>query len=136
MCNDVDESGAELAENRLATTVIGAAIEVQRQLGPGLIESAYELALLHELELLGLSCISQQRLDVNYKGLCIPNAYRLDLVVEDSVIVEIKAVEQLHKVHEAQLLTYLRFTGKRLGLLFNFHAVPLRTGIRRVANNL
>jgi len=125
-----------LVENRLASQIIGAAIEVQRVLGPGLVESAYEMALCRELEILGLGHQTQVGVSANYKGVLIPGAYRIDVVVEDAVILEIKVVERLLPVHESQLLTYLRFTDKRLGLLLNFHAVPMKSGIRRVANNL
>lgn len=132
--SDYDERG--LVENRLAPQIIGAAIEVQRVLGPGLVESAYQVALCRELDLRGLGHQTQVGVSAQYKGVLIPSAYRIDVVVEDRVILEIKAVERLLAVHEAQLLTYLRFTDKRLGLLLNFHAVPMKSGIRRVANNL
>jgi GxxExxY protein len=129
-------NAAEPVENQVATEVIGAAIEVHRHLGPGMIESAYELALSHELALRKLTCRRQLSIAARYKHIDIPDAYRIDLMVEESVVVEIKAVESLLPVHEAQLLTYLRFTEKRLGLLLNFHAFPMKAGIRRVANKL
>jgi GxxExxY protein len=123
-------------EDECATTIIGAAIEVQSHLGPGLVESAYEAALCHELGLRDVHFERQLRTPAIYKGLVLPDAYRVDVLVEHAVVVEIKAVEQLLPIHQAQLLTYLRFTGKRLGLLLNFHATPLKAGIRRIANQL
>jgi GxxExxY protein len=126
----------ELPENRIATAIIGAAIEVQRHLGPGLIESAYETALCRELQLRDLAFVRQTPVVVRYKDVVIGEAYRADLIVEDAVIVEVKAIDALAAVHEAQLLTYLRFAGKRLGLLLNFHALPLKSGIRRLVNHL
>ena len=124
------------AENEISAQVIGAAIEVQRHLGAGLVESAYEMALSHELALLGLARVRQVLLAASYNGILLQDAYRLDLLVEDKVVVELKTVEKLHTIHEAQLLTYLRFSQKRLGLLLNFHAMPLKSGIRRVVNSL
>jgi GxxExxY protein len=125
-----------LPENRVATSIIGAAIEVQKHLGPGLLETAYETALCYELELRGLTFTRQTPVAVRYKDVTVLDAYRADLIVADSVIVEIKAIDNLIPIHEAQLLTYLRFAGKRLGLLFNFHALPLKAGMRRVVNHL
>ncbi len=124
------------AENEISAQIIGAAIEVQRHLGVGLVESAYEIALSHELTLMGLGHERQLPLAASYKGILLQDAYRLDLLVEDKVVVELKTVERLHMIHEAQLLTYLRFSQKRLGLLVNFHAMPLKSGIRRVVNSL
>ena len=115
----------------LTRQIIGAAMEVHRQLGPGLLESAYEECLCHELRLRGISFQRQLDLPVEYKGLKLDCGYRLDLVVEDKVIVELKAVESILPVHEAQLLTYLRLTGKRVGLLINFNVPVLRRGIVR-----
>ena len=127
---------AKLPENRVATSIIGAAIEVQKHLGPGLMESAYETALCRELELRGLQFSRQTPVSVRYKDVLLVDAYRADLIVEDHVIIEIKAVEHLLPIHEAQLLTYLRFADKRLGLLLNFHTLPLKAGVRRVVNQL
>ncbi len=123
-------------ENEISKAVIGAAIEVHRHLGPGLLESAYEQALAHELGLRGLRTARQARLPASYKGVSLGDSYRIDLLVEDLVIVEIKAIDQLAPLHEAQLLSYLRFSGKRLGLLLNFHSPVMRKGIRRVVNDL
>ena len=114
--------------------VIGACIEVHRHLGPGLLESAYERCLAIELVQLGLRYERQRPVAINYKGLVLDRGYRLDLVVEDELIVEIKATERLLPLHEAQVLTYLRLTGIRAGLLVNFGAETLRSGLRRLTN--
>ncbi len=106
--------------------IIGAAIEVHRNLGPGLLESAYEECLCHELHLRGIDCKRQVPLPVLYKGLKLDCGYKIDLIVQDEVVVELKAVERVLPIHEAQLLTYLKLTGKRVGLLINFN-VPLLT---------
>jgi GxxExxY protein len=101
--------------------IIGAAIEVHRHLGPGLLESAYEECLCHELYLRGIGCRRQVDLPVEYKGLKLDCGYRLDLIVNEEVIVELKCVEKVLPVHEAQLLTYMQLTGRRVGLLINFN---------------
>lgn len=119
--------------NQLTETVIGAAIEVHRELGPGLLESAYQKALEHELTLRGIEFVPQKTCAVTYKGLLIEDAYRLDLLVADKLVVELKAVDALADVHEAQILTYLRFTGCRIGLLVNFRSRLLKDGLRRLA---
>jgi GxxExxY protein len=126
----------QIRENEVATCVIGAAIEVQKHFGPGLLESAYELALCHELALRRMSCERQKSLAAKYKGFAVPDAFRVDLIVEKCVIVEIKAIERTLPVHEAQLLTYLRLTALKLGLLLNFHCVPLKKGIKRIVHHL
>lgn len=118
----------------VANGVIGAAIEVHRHLGPGLLESTYELALGHELELRGYSFVRQARLPVRYKALELDTAYRVDLLVNNCVVVELKVVDRLTPLHEAQLLTYLRHGGFTLGLLLNFNTTVLRDGIRRIVN--
>jgi GxxExxY protein len=115
--------------------VIGACIEVHRYLGPGLLESAYGQCLAHELGLRGLSFERELQLPVRYKGVELDCGYRLDFVVERELIVEIKAVERLLPVHEAQVITYLRLTGVRAGLLVNFNTVALRRGLRRLTLN-
>lgn len=115
----------------LTSKIISAAIEVHRHLGPGLLESAYEECLCHELSLQGIHFDKQRPLPVVYKGIKIECSYRLDIVVEDAVIVELKAVDTIIPVHEAQLLTYLKLTGMRIGLLMNFHEAVLKDGIRR-----
>jgi GxxExxY protein len=111
--------------------IIGAAIEVHRQLGPGLLESAYEQCLCHELHLRGLSFKCQVDLPVPYKGLQLECGYKIDLIVNDEVIVALKSVERILPVHEAQLLTYLKLSGKTVALLINFNVPLLTRGIIR-----
>jgi GxxExxY protein len=125
-----------LRENVVSGEVIGAAVEVHRRLGPGLLESAYELALCRELELRGLQHFRQKALPLVYKGADLGCAYRLDVVVEELVVVEVKSVEELLPIHTMQLLTYLRLTGYQLGLLVNFNVPVLRQGIKRVVLGL
>ncbi len=120
------ETRSTLLHEELTERVIGAAIEVHRALGPGLLESAYEECLCHELRLRQVPFTSQVSLPVEYKGVKLDCGYRLDLVVEDKLILEIKCVEHVLPVHEAQLLTYLKMTGTRVGLILNFN-VPLLT---------
>ena len=117
--------------NRISRAVIGAAIEVHRQLGPGLLESAYEACLEFELTAQGHGVEKQKPLPVTYKGTPIDCLYRLDLVVGGLVVVEIKAVENLLPVHQAQILSYLKLSGLPLGLLINFHGATLKEGVRR-----
>ena len=112
--------------------IIGACIEVHRCLGPGLLESAYEQCLAHELSLLGIGFERQRRVPVIYKGLRLECGYRIDFVIERRVIVEVKAVAHLLPVHEAQVLTYLKLTGLPIGLLVNFHVPALKRGLRRL----
>jgi GxxExxY protein len=114
----------------LTERIIGCAIEVHRQLGPGLLEGTYEAALCIELTAAGLKFVRQPVLPVVYKGQVI-GEYRLDLIVEDSVVVEIKSVERFDRIFEAQVLTYLKVTGKRVSLLMNFNSRLLRDGIKR-----
>lgn len=123
-------------ENALSYEVIGAAIEVHRVLGPGLLEFIYEEALVIELEDRGLDVVRQAEVEVSYKGRRLENKLRLDVLVNGILIVEIKAIEHILPVHEAQLLSYLRLSEKKLGLLINFNTVVLRSSIRRVVNNL
>jgi len=111
--------------------IIGAAIEVHRQLGPGLLESAYEQCLCHELHLRGLPFKCQVDLPVSYKGLQLDCGYKIDVIVGDEVILELKSVERILPVHEAQLLTYLKLSGKKVGLLINFNSSLLTQGIIR-----
>jgi GxxExxY protein len=117
--------------NRITKEIIGAAIEVHKALGPGLLESAYEECLCHELSLRRVAFGRQTPLPVEYKGVKLDCGYRLDLLVEGAVVVEIKAVEAIHAIHEAQLLTYLKLGGWKLGLLINFNVSVLKEGIRR-----
>lgn len=118
----------------IASEVIGAAIEVHRILGPGLLESTYEKCLCKELDLRKISYKRQEKLEVNYKGELIEEAYRLDIIVEDELILELKAVEELKEIHKYQLLTYLKLSNKKLGLLINFNVSLLKNGIKRIIN--
>ena len=120
--------------NEITDAIIGSAIEVHQALGPGLLESAYEECLCHELAERGLAFRRQVPLPVVYKGVRLECGYRMDVVVERRVIVELKTVERLMPVHQAQLLTYLKLTRIRLGLLMNFHVSVLHCGIRRLIN--
>lgn len=122
--------------NEISGQVIGAAIDVHRALGPGLLESAYEACLAHELMLRGLKVEHQKPIQVKYKSVVLDCGYRIDLLVEDEVIVELKAVQDHHPIFEAQLLSHLKLADKRLGLLINFHVMRLYEGIKRVANDL
>jgi GxxExxY protein len=125
---------AELTPEAVSRCIISAAMKVHTALGPGLLESAYEACLLHELQVAGLRVSSQVPFPLVYNGLKLEVGYRLDLLVEDLVIVEIKCVEAIAPVHKAQLLSYLRLNGKSLGLIINFHVERLKDGIRRVVN--
>ncbi|MCB8928020.1 MAG: GxxExxY protein [Ardenticatenaceae bacterium] len=125
-----------MRENALATQIIGAAIEVHKQLGPGLLESAYEECLAHEFTLRSIQFERQKPLPVVYKGIKLDCGYRLDFLVSESVIVELKAVEQLMPIHHAQTITYLKLTNCKLGLILNFNVRLMRTGIKRVVLNL
>ena len=116
----------------LTKKIIGAAIEVHKALGPGLLESAYEACLCHELHLRGLLFKRQQPLPVRYKGIELDCGYVLDIIVDDKVVLELKAVEELLPVHEAQLLSYLRLGGYKIGLLLDFHAPVLKDGLKRM----
>ena len=122
--------------NEISGSVIDSAITVHRALGPGLLESAYHACLRHEMQRRGHSVSSQVSLPVVYQGCSIGMAYRLDMLVDNLVVVEVKAVERLLQVHEAQLLSYLKLGGYKLGLLLNFNTVRLKDGIKRIVNNL
>ena len=123
-------------ENQLSHEIIGAALEVHRALGPGLLESAYEECLAREFSIRGMAFERQVPLPVSYKGAAVDAGYRVDFVVSGLVIVELKAVDALLPIHAAQLLTYLKLSDKRLGLLINFNVVRLRDGLQRVVLNL
>ncbi len=122
--------------NAITESVIGAAIAVHRELGPGLLESAYEACLTHELVKRGSSVERQKALPVVYRGVKVDCGYRIDLLVEDSVIVELKSVEKLEPIHTAQLLSYLKLSDRRVGLLINFNVKVFTQGIRRLVNGL
>ena len=119
------------ALNKLTEQIIGAAIEVHRHLGPGLLESAYEACLAYELERLGLKVEKQKPLPLIYKDIRLDQGYRIDLLVADQVVVELKVVDALTPVHEAQMLSYLKLSGCKLGLLINFDVKLLKDGICR-----
>jgi len=123
-------------ENEISNKIIGAALEVHKVLGPGLLESAYEECLCYELNLQGLAFERQKSLPVEYKGIKLDCGYQMDLVVEGKVVVEVKAVEKLLSIHEAQVLTYLRLSGLRLGLLINFNSPRIKDGIKRLVLGL
>lgn len=121
-----------ILEESLKENIIGAAIEVHKYLGPGLLESAYEKCLCHELNLRGLKFERQKPIPLEYKGIKLDCGYRLDIVVEEKVILEIKTVDAITPVHEAQLLTYLRLANLKVGLILNFNVPVLKDGIRRM----
>ena len=121
--------------NEISGRIIAAALKVHSAIGPGVLESVYQTCLLHELQRTDLAVQSQVALPVVYDGLHMDSGYRLDLLVENTVIVELKCVEALLPIHKAQLLTYLRLANKPLGILLNFNVVHLREGIKRVLNN-
>jgi len=124
----------QVADNELTERIIGAAIEVHRHLGPGLLESAYEACMCYELSQMGLSFQRQVHLPVEYKGVHLDCGYRMDLVVAGTVVVEIKTVAELLPIHSAQLLTYLKLFNKPIGLLINFDVPILKTGLKRIVN--
>ncbi len=121
--------------NKITDSIIGAAIEVHRSLGPGLLESAYEACLAFELAEHGLNIEQQKPLPIVYRDVKLDCGYRLDILVEKTVIVEIKVVDRLSPIHKAQLLSYLRLSGCKVGLLINFNVKVLKDGIVRVVNN-
>ena len=131
--NHQDTKAPSVEIDRIASEVVDAAFKVHSALGPGLLESVYEVCLAHELHRRGLSFARQVILPVEYEGLKLESGLRLDLVVADSVVVEIKAVEDLLPVHKAQLLTYLKLSDHRLGLLINFNVSLIKNGIKRLA---
>lgn len=117
--------------NELTYKIIGCAYDVHKALGPGLLESTYEKCLCFELEKLGIKYEKQKELPINYKGMTIDNGYRIDIMVEDKIVIELKSVEILQPIHSAQLMTYLKLSQKKLGLLINFNVTNLQNGIRR-----
>jgi len=131
----MNRRGAEAQrENLLTGKIIGCAIEVHKELGPGLLESAYEQCLCHELALQGIAFERQVPLPVDYKGIRLDCGYLMDLVVEGEVIVELKTVEKILPIHEAQLLTYLKLYHRPVGLLVNFNVPILKDGVKRIVN--
>lgn len=123
-----------MTENEISQKIIGAAIEVHKQLGPGLLESTYETCLAYELKQMGLDVKQQQALPVVYKEVKLDAGYRIDLLIENKVIIEIKSVEALADIHTAQLLTYLKLKDLKLGLLINFNSVKVIEGLKRIIN--
>jgi GxxExxY protein len=131
------DAEAQRMENEIAHKIIGAAIEVHKTLGgPGLLEGIYESCLCHELILRGLKVQRQQPIPISYKGSIVRDSLYIDILVEDRVIIEVKATEEMHTLHETQLLTYLRLTCCKLGLLINFGQKHVKQGIKRIVNGL
>jgi GxxExxY protein len=122
--------------NRLTEAIIAAAIAVHKFLGPGLLESTYEACLVYELQKRGFKVRKQVELPVIYDGILIDCAYRIDVVVEEAVVLELKAVEAITKLHEAQLISYLKLSDARLGLIINFNVLRVVDGVRRIANRI
>ena|SRR5690606_6273176 len=125
-----------MTENEISNIVIGCAIEVHKQLGPGLLESAYKECLAYELFQQGLQVSKEVPMPIVYKEVKLDHGYRMDLLANNKVVIEIKTVEFISDVHEAQLLTYLKLGNYKLGLLLNFHTTMLKNGIKRMVNNL
>ena len=123
-----------MIENEISKKIIGCAIEVHKQLGPGLLESAYQECLLYELKQAGLKVRKEKPMPIVYKEVRLDHGYRIDLLVEEKVVIEIKTVEAFTDVHTAQVLTYLRLGDYKLGLLLNFHVTMLKRGIKRIIN--
>lgn len=117
--------------NQITEKIIGSAIEVHKQLGPGLLESAYEECLAHELELNNIEYVRQQPVPIVYKDIKLECGYRIDLLVDNQVVVELKSVDAINPVHEAQILTYMKFAKKKIGLLLNFNVLRLKDGLKR-----
>ena len=123
-----------IEENELSGIILGCAIEVHKQLGPGLLESAYQECLYFELRNKGLNVIKEKPMPIIYKEIKLDHGYRIDLLVENKVVIEIKTVESITDVHTAQVLTYLKLGNYRLGLLLDFHVASLKNGIKRIIN--
>lgn len=125
-----------MTEDEIGREIVDAAVKVHRSIGPGLLETVYEVILAHEFRLRGLQAERQIPVPLTHEGLKFEEGFRIDLIVEDKVIVEVKSVERLNSAHKKQLLTYLRLTDKRLGYLLNFSTALMRDGIVRVVNRL
>jgi GxxExxY protein len=125
-----------MSENEISEKIIGCAIEVHKSLGPGLLESAYLECLFYELQMAGLQVEKQKPLPLVYKEVKLDAGYRMDLVVEGKVVIELKAVEALNEIHMAQVLTYLKLSGCKLGLLMNFNVLRMVDGLKRLVNKL
>lgn len=118
--------------HHLSGIVIGAAIEVHKTMGPGLLESIYERCLAHELDLRGVSTLAQQRVQVRYKDICFDEILKFDLVAQDCLLIEVKAVQEIHPIHKAQTLSYMRLLDLPIGLILNFHELRLNDGLHRL----
>jgi GxxExxY protein len=125
-----------MSENEISRIIVGKAIKIHKILGPGLLESAYKHCLFYELTSEGLYVQKEKSLPIKYCDLQIDHGYRIDLLVENKVVIELKTVEAINEVHEAQLLTYLKFGGYKLGLILNFKVMLMKHGIRRFVNGL
>ncbi len=125
-----------MTENEISSIIIGSSIDVHKQLGPGLLESSYEICLAYELRQRGLEVGTQVGLPIIYKTVNLETGYRIDLLVEKKVIIEVKAIEQFTDIHLAQILTYLKLSDIKLGLLLNFNVSKMTDGLKRVVNNL
>ncbi len=125
-----------MTENEIAKEIVDAAFKIHTTLGPGLLESVYEVVLAHELKRRGLHSVRQQPIAIRYESITFDEGFRADLIVDDKIIVELKSVDEIAPVHKKQLLTYLRLTDKRLGLLINFNEELIKDGISRVVNGL
>jgi GxxExxY protein len=125
-----------MTENEISKIVFDAALKVHKALGPGLLENAYEECLYYELKKTGIQVEKQKPLPLIYEEVKLDIGYRLDIVIENKVILELKAVESINDLHLAQILTYLKLTGYKLGMLINFNVILIKSGIQRVANNL
>jgi GxxExxY protein len=133
---EIQRETSSMAVNKTTEAVIGAAIEVHRHLGPGLLESAYEECLCHELKLRKIPFKRQVPLPINYKGIQLDCSYRIDLIVNEELVVELKAVDTLLPIHEAQVITYMRLGSWKVGLLLNFNLPTLKQGIKRLVLGL
>ena len=118
--------------NKLTGKIIGLAIEIHRELGPGLLESVYKACLTYELRQSSLSFMSEKQIPVIYKEIALECGFRADIIVENNIILELKAVEKILPIHQAQLITYLKLTGLKMGFIFNFNVIRLKDGIRRI----
>jgi GxxExxY protein len=127
------ESTEEFENNSLTDAIIGAAIAVHRELGPGLLESVYEKCLALELTKSGFQVCSQKEVPLTYKGLALESGFRADLIVENKVLIELKSIDQLSPIHTSQVITYLKLTGLRTALLINFNVPTLKTGLKRIS---
>ena len=125
-----------MTENDIGSIVVDSAVAVHRELGPGLLESVYEVVLAHELGQRGLSVARQASISIHYKQLKFEDAFRADLIVDNKIILELKSVEQVSEAHKKQLLTYLRLTGCKLGFLLNFGEALMKRGITRIVNGI